>query len=268
MNQPIDMSLFTQAKSDQLNAIDIAADAIVVRVTRVSANLAGDGTQPISIHYEGDNGKPFKPCLTMRRLLMKAWGKRADQYVSRSMRLYCDPEVTFGKDKTGGIRINALSHIAKNIRMALPAAKGRFKEHTVEVLETGADPMRAKAETWADDHITAINGAETTEQLEAVLAKGASAREKLSANHPDLADKVNVAISQARDSFDNDDGKPADDAGEFASLTDALEAITKATDADTVNAIVSGNVNQLSDDDRDALLAAGNARIAEMKADD
>ena len=263
MNQPIDMAMFTQAKSDQLNAIDIASGPVVIRITKVTANLAGDGTQPISLHYEGDNGKPFKPCLTMRRLLMKAWGRYADQWVGRSMRIFCDPEVTFGKDKTGGIRIDALSHVSSKMRMALPAAKGRFKEHTVEVLETGADPMRAKAEAWASDHVTEINGAASVDQLEAILTKGSAARGKLAANHPDLADKVNVAISQARDSFD--DGKPTDAHGEQTTLVDALDALTRADTREDIDAIVNGHAD-LSDEDADKLRSAAMERIGEIEA--
>ena len=107
---------------------------------------------------------------------------------------------------------------------------------------------------------------EARKQFEAILAKSATARDKLATNHPDLADKVNVAISQARDSFDDGDGKPATDTCEFTSLADALDAIAKAPDADAVNDIVTGNLDGLSDTDRDALLAAGNARIGEMEA--
>jgi hypothetical protein len=33
--------------------------------------------QPVSIHFEGDDGKPFKPCKTCRRLLVHCWGAEA-----------------------------------------------------------------------------------------------------------------------------------------------------------------------------------------------
>ena len=59
MNDVIDMSRFIEAKSDQLNADDLIGAPRTITITRVTGN---DGDQPVSIFYEGDGGKPFKPC--------------------------------------------------------------------------------------------------------------------------------------------------------------------------------------------------------------
>jgi hypothetical protein len=103
MNDIVDMSRFIEAKSDQLNADDLIGASKTITVTRVTGN---DGDQPVSIFYEGDNGKPFKPCKTIRRVLMGVWGKYANEYVGKSMTLYRDDKVTFGGLATGGIRIS------------------------------------------------------------------------------------------------------------------------------------------------------------------
>jgi hypothetical protein len=89
----LDMSRFIEAKSDQLNADDLIGTSKTITITRVTGN---DGDQPVSIFYEGDNGKPFKPCKTIRRVLMGVWGKYANEYVGKSMTLYRDDKVTFG----------------------------------------------------------------------------------------------------------------------------------------------------------------------------
>jgi hypothetical protein len=59
--------------------------------------------QPVSIHYEGGEGRPFKPCKTVRRIMVGVWGKDASKYVGRSMTLYRDPSVAFGGMQVGGI---------------------------------------------------------------------------------------------------------------------------------------------------------------------
>lgn len=110
MNDILDMSRFIEAKSDQLNADDLIGAPRTITVTRVAGN---DGDQPISIFYEGDNGKPFKPCKTIRRVLMGVWGRNAYEYVGRSMTIFRDDKVTFGGLETGGVRISHMSHIDK-----------------------------------------------------------------------------------------------------------------------------------------------------------
>ena len=55
-------------KSNQLNADDlIGGRSITIKITKVSG-VAGE--QPICINYEGDNGKPYYPCKSMRRVLV------------------------------------------------------------------------------------------------------------------------------------------------------------------------------------------------------
>lgn len=112
MSEAIDMSRFVEAKSDQLNADDLIGAPRTITVRRVTGN---DGDQPVSIWFEGDNNKPFKPCKTMRRVLLAAWGRNAADYVGRSMTIYRDDSVTFGGLNVGGIRISHMSHIDKKM---------------------------------------------------------------------------------------------------------------------------------------------------------
>ena len=214
MTQTIDMAQFTAPKSDQLNADDLMSGPMTIRVARVTANGEGSADQPISVHYEGGEGRPFKPCKSMRRVMMQIWGRYADQYVGRSMTLFRDPDVKFGADTTGGIRISHMSHIDERQVLALTATRSKRKPFVVQPLAIGADAGRAKAEAWVEEHIAAINSAGDETTLNAVLQKGLAAREKLARNHADLADRVSVAISQARDAFADDEvdfGTPAQD---------------------------------------------------------
>lgn len=120
-------------KSDQLNADDLIGGDKTITVTQVRVKDAG-ADQPVSIFYEGDNGKPYKPCKSMARVLVQAWGSDSANYSGRSMTLFRDANVTFGGMKVGGIRISHLSHIDRDLVMALTASKGRRAMYTVQPL--------------------------------------------------------------------------------------------------------------------------------------
>ena len=108
MENDNDLSSTTVAKSDQLNA-DELIDPITITITRVEKVSAKD--QPVHIHADGI--QPYKPCLTMRRMLIATWGKYKDVWVGRSLVLYCDPEVMWAGKEQGGVRVSHASHIRK-----------------------------------------------------------------------------------------------------------------------------------------------------------
>ncbi len=124
MNANVDMTNFITPKSVQLNADDLLGGPRTIKVTGVRAN-EGSAEQPISISFEGDNGKPYKACKSMRRVMVHVWGANASAYIGRSMTVYCDPDVQFGGMKVGGIRISHMSHIDKTQTMALTVTKAR-----------------------------------------------------------------------------------------------------------------------------------------------
>lgn len=132
----VDMTQFVIPKSDQLNADDLIGGPRTITVTAVKAN-EGSAEQPVSIFFDGDNGKPYKPCKSMRRVMVHVWGADAKNYIGRSMTLYCDPNVQFGGMKVGGIRISHMSHMEKAQTMALTATKSKRAPFTVQPLEGG-----------------------------------------------------------------------------------------------------------------------------------
>lgn len=121
-----------EPKSDRLNADDLIGKSLTITVTKVS--LAA-GEQPIAINFEGDNGKPYYPCKSMRRVLVNVWGADGNQYVGRSMTLYRDEKVMFGGVAVGGIRISHMSHIDKPVTMALTASRANRKPFTAQPLK-------------------------------------------------------------------------------------------------------------------------------------
>jgi hypothetical protein len=144
LTEQVDMSQFIAARSDQMNADDLLDAPRTITVTKVSAT-PDSAEQPVSIHYEGDGGKPFKPCKTVRRIMVGIWGKDASQYVGRSMTLYRDPTVAFGGMQVGGIRVSHMSHMDGEKTVALMVTRGRKAPFKVLPLATTAQPVDDQA---------------------------------------------------------------------------------------------------------------------------
>lgn len=127
----LDISHTTKSKSDQLNADDLIGGDLMIQVEGV--RVVNDPQQPVHIYYYGCEGKPFKPCLTVRKILVALWGKDAEQWSGRWMNLYVDPTVSFGKQKNiGGIRVNAVSHIKSVASLTLTVRRGAKQEFKVQ----------------------------------------------------------------------------------------------------------------------------------------
>jgi len=129
---PNDMHATIVPKSDQLNADDLIGREMTVTITGV--NIRGGQEQPVAISFDGDNGKPYKACKSMCRVMVTAWGADSSKYVGRSMTLYRDPTVKWGGMEVGGIRISHMSDIDKPMTLALTMTKSNRKPYTVKPL--------------------------------------------------------------------------------------------------------------------------------------
>ena len=205
-----DMSSIITPKSDQINADDLQGRTMTITVAAVQ--LKGGQEQPVSIYFEGSD-KAFRPCKSMCRVLVQAWGLDANQYVGKSMTLYCDPTVKFGPLAVGGIRISHMSDIDGPMTMALTATKGVKKAYKVVPLKVDRqqpDTPKSKqtAAEWADDHIAFVVGAANLERLAAVQEAGKKAMAKLADGEPDLHAKVKAAYAKRLDELSPVDADP------------------------------------------------------------
>jgi hypothetical protein len=135
-------------KSDQLNADDLIAGAITIKITKVT--VANAAEQKVSINFEGDENKPYKPCKSMVRVLLQVWGDDSNQYIGRHLTLYRDPSVKWAGEEIGGIRISHMSHITEPQNLVLTASKTKRTRYIVNPLANPAptenappkDPMK------------------------------------------------------------------------------------------------------------------------------
>ena len=131
----MDISDTLAPTSDQLDAVDLLGGPRTFPIESVSK---GNAEQPVQIHL-AEFPRPWRPGKSMRRVLVACWGPDASQYVGRSVRLFCDPEVRFWGVPTGGTRIAALSDIDGPKSVPLLVSRGKSAMYTVEPL--AADPI-------------------------------------------------------------------------------------------------------------------------------
>lgn len=157
-------------KSDQLNADDlIGGRMLTIKITKVDIAM---GEQPVSIHYEGDNGKPYKPGKSMRRVIINCWGADVTKYVGRSLTLYRDDKVVFAGAAVGGIRISHMSDISAPITMALTATRASRKPFTVKPIMGGVSSTDIPS---IDDFIADMESAPTLDGLKHKYSQGVRA---------------------------------------------------------------------------------------------
>lgn len=151
----IDVSKTIAPKSDQLNADDLLGGARTIKITKITK--AESPEQPINIFFDGDEGKPYKPCKSMRRVLVQVWGKDGQEYVGRSLTIYRDNSVRFGGVDVGGIRISHMSHIDKPVTLALTASKTNRKPFTVQPLKVSENTNHQQEEDLTEEEGIAVN---------------------------------------------------------------------------------------------------------------
>lgn len=183
-------------KSDQLNADDLIAGPITVRIRRVV--VLGSGEQRISVFYDGDNDKPYKPGKSMGRVIAEVWGIDPAKYIGKHMTLYRDPHVKMKGEVVGGIRISHIEGIDEEREIALTEKRGSKKPFTVKPLvpmepvahspltPTGIEEMKAtgvaeankgsdKLKAWwgsiGGSNQKQIGGAVFLEELKTIAAK-------------------------------------------------------------------------------------------------
>lgn len=211
MTEAVDMSRYVEAKSDQLNADDLIGAPRTITITRVTGS---DGDQPVSIHYEGDRGRPFKPCKTMRRVLLGVWGRNAADYVGRSMTLYRDDAVTFGGLNVGGIRISHMSHIDKKTVVVVMKTKGKKAGIEISPLVAEVRQMPNQADQmadWTGKFIAKVRQAPNADELNAYVAGQIKWLDKLS---DELRSRADAEVSEMLAKFHPAEGREDADMGE------------------------------------------------------
>jgi hypothetical protein len=232
-----DLRNTTIPKSTQLNADQLVVGPMNLTITAVKQGP--DEKQPISVHYENEAGRPFLPCLTMRRVLLAAWGIDGHEWVGKSLRVFHDPQVRFGGEDVGGVRISHMTDIpGKRIELKLTASKGKKVLYTIERMEpqqsgptiehvlqlivlaaNNADMKAAKAAAK-----TLTSEADVATALEAYKARVAELSAKAATAKPE-ATADNKTLDQFKEDIDG-----ADNAEAAQAILDLARNVLNAAD--------------------------------------
>lgn len=151
------MKVTIEKKTDQLNYEDFLGG--VTRIVTIAGVKAGTKEQQYDITIEGDP-RVWRPAVTVLKLLVAAWGDDSTEWTGRRAELYGDPEVTFGREKVGGIRVSRLSHLpdGKRFSAMLSETRSKRKLHTVDPLPnlSPIDELRAEYRTADPERQEAI----------------------------------------------------------------------------------------------------------------
>ena len=165
-----DMTSVIIPKSDQINADDLIAGPLTITITEVEIRPGTE--QPVTIRYVGDGGKPWRPCKSMSRVMVAAWGPDASKYAGRSVKLYRDPSVKWAGMEVGGIRVSELSDIDKPMVLALTETKKTRKPYTVKPLVREHAPAEKPKPTrgeWLDALEMRLAAAGDVEAMRAII---------------------------------------------------------------------------------------------------
>lgn len=143
MTNNLDVTKAIQPKSDQLNADSLLTGPRTIRIRDVQVN--GESEQPVWILFDGDDGKPWKPCKSALRCLASIWGPNAAQWVGMHCTIYNDPTVTWAGVAVGGIRVSHMQGLDKPRQLQLTKTRGKKGAVTIQPLV-----MDDKPETVVD----------------------------------------------------------------------------------------------------------------------
>lgn len=210
-----DISQAMQAKSDQLNALDIIGSPLVIKVRGVDYKQGRE--QPVWVYFDGDNNRPWKPSKGMIRVLCGAWGTETDAWIYRYARLEYESSVVYAGKEVGGIWVKAMTDIPeKGMMFSLAINRSKRIPFPVEFLkvEVKAYPQD-KFDTVKQAMIDAMQsgkmtlpqviaqcqktGQLTAEQLR-VLEQNAPIEEEGHADEPQLNTQQNPQSDNATDS--------------------------------------------------------------------
>lgn len=127
----LDVTKAIEAKSDQLNADDL----VEPRTIRIRDVQVKSGEQPISIFYDGDDGKPWKPSKTSARCLAGIWGANATNWIGLSCTIYNDKTVTWAGAAVGGVRVSHMEGIDKPVTLMLAKTRGKKGATVIQPLK-------------------------------------------------------------------------------------------------------------------------------------
>lgn len=133
----LDVSKLCEARSDQLNAIDLISGPRIFKITDVKIFTETD--QPIHVILDGDTKRPWKCSKTSVRTLAAIYSNDASKWIGKHIELFCDETVLWGGQPVGGCRQSKAEGIKSPKKLTL--TKSRTKKETVTISPLTAEDI-------------------------------------------------------------------------------------------------------------------------------
>lgn len=172
-------TITVERRSDQWNADDFALGS---RVFTIAGVRVGKAEAKYDIDLVEGEGRCWRPPNTVLQLLLEAWGtNRTSEWIGRRVELFRDPEVSMGRDKVGGVRVRAVSHIDAPKSALIQVTRGKRRTFVVQPLPDAAPAPQATIDgalnairnapdaTTLDNIQTRANGLGIGEHVKAAL---------------------------------------------------------------------------------------------------
>ena len=158
-----DITSICEPKSDQLNADDLVEPQVYTLRKITKGPFGKKGDQPLHIYLVEFTRGPWKPPVTMRRVLREVWGANPAAWPDGArVELFNDHTVSFGDEITGGIRICGMSHLGSKHRDVIVSPKRGAKARLMPLptASSSASPacaaFRPKTSGGCDSFMTPI----------------------------------------------------------------------------------------------------------------
>ena len=139
-------------KSDQLDAVELVSPRTFTIGTGSNVGRRDDDGQPVVNIRLVEFPRVWRPSKGMLDAIVAVWGTDAKEWVGRQVTLYNDRDVTFGKDKVGGIRISHMSGIDKPTTVQI-RGRGRGARKLpwrIEPIATQPEPTEVEVAACTD----------------------------------------------------------------------------------------------------------------------
>lgn len=200
----MDLTDSIMPKSDQMNADDLLTGPRTFTIADVRET--GSEQQPVAVTFvEFPQGRPYKPNLSMMRVMVAIWGKDTKVYHGRRLTLFRDESVVFGGKTVGGIRISHASHMKERRSIALTTKRGQRDPYVILPLPDDAATDSELLTDKTRKHLFALFGelgiTDAEQQragMERVLGRQVESRTSLSETE---AQALIVSLTERRESL-------------------------------------------------------------------
>lgn len=203
MTNVLDITPLIAAKSDELCGDDLMVGERVLIITAVDGD--GEDSKKLRLHYSGGDGKPWRPCKGMLRVIGSVWGPYANDWIGRSIKVFRYPEATYGGKKVGGVRIKGMSNIAAPFSVAVKESRTLMREYKIELL-AASDKPEDKAARWAADYIEQMECQTDLIALKEAHKKEGKIINSLSQRYPEIWQSIDDAYRNAETRLEDFEG--------------------------------------------------------------